>query len=272
VVHVVRRGCARLRQRLLTYGDLGVEASRRAVAVGDGIVELSLGICEKVRRRSCFGAGAGHTGDMRLRTGRRRIELTARDDESFVTLAVGVVDRGVECGACLPGAVEFRRSLRNGGSGVCAASGALVEDAVDPAGEHYDRSEFADHHADGDRDAGPSDDARPAPCRAAGDAPAHRADQQAEHERQRHDDRDRHVRRFGDRECGDEPGQRRTEQHHNAGDHMRGPLVALIQFTPLAAAEPAQRFSNSVGRHGNSKHLLDLSQRDRGAGQLMSAK
>jgi len=195
----------------LACGDRGVEAGRRAVAVGHGVVELSLGVGEKVRRRSCFGTCAGHAGDMRLRACRRGVELTARDDESFVTLAAGVVHRGVECGARLPGAVEVCRSRRDGGCGVCAACGALVEDAVDRAGEQYDSSEFAQNHTHNHRDGGPSGDARPATCRAARDGPAHRADQQAEHERKWHDDGDRHVRRFRDRECGDEPGQRRAE-------------------------------------------------------------
>jgi hypothetical protein len=33
----------------------------------------------------------------------------------FVALAAGVVDRGIECDACLAGAVEVGRSLRDGG-------------------------------------------------------------------------------------------------------------------------------------------------------------
>ena len=145
-----------------------------------------------------------------------------------------------------------------------AACGALVEDAVDRTGEQHDGGEFTNDDADGNRDEGTPDDAGPAARRAAGDRAAHRADQQAEDERQRHDDGHRHVPRFRDGESGDEPGQCRTEQYHNAGDHMRGPFVALTQLTPFSTAEPRQRFSNSVGRHGNSKHLQDLSQRDRG--------
>ena len=97
---------------------------------------------------------------MGLRAGRRGVELTARDDERFVALAAGVVDRGVECGACLAGAVEVGRSLRDGGCGVCAACGALVEEAVDRAGEQHDSGEFADDGTDGNRDGGASGDAR----------------------------------------------------------------------------------------------------------------
>ena len=141
---------------------------------------------------------------------------------------------------------------------------ALVEKAADRTGEQHDGGEFTNDDADGNGYEGTPDDAGPAGRRAAGDRAAHRADQQTEDERQRHDDGHRHVPRFRDGESGYEPGQCRTEQYHNAGDHMRGPFVALTQLTPFSTAEPRQRFSNSVGRHGNSKHLQDLYQRDRG--------
>ncbi len=133
VVDVRRRGLARMLQRLVTRGDLGVEDHRPAVAVADGVVQLPLGVGEKVLRRSGFGPGAGHTGDVGLRAGRRRVVLTPGDDESFVALTAGLIHRGVECGTYPARAVEFGRSLRDGGCGVGVADGALIENAVDRA-------------------------------------------------------------------------------------------------------------------------------------------
>ena len=112
MIHVFRRGRPRLLQRLFTCGDLGAKFGRHAVAVRDGVVQLSLRVREKVGRRTCFGPGAGHARDVVLGAGRRRVVLTARDDEGLVALVAGVVHRGVECGACLPGAVELGRSNR----------------------------------------------------------------------------------------------------------------------------------------------------------------
>ena len=55
-----------------------------------GGVQLPLGVGEKVLRRSCFGPGAGHAGDVGLRAGRRGVVLAARDDERLVALAAGL--------------------------------------------------------------------------------------------------------------------------------------------------------------------------------------
>ncbi len=186
VVDVLHRAHACLLHRLLTRGDLGVEGWRHAVAVGHRVVQLPLGVGEKVFRRSCFGPGAGHAGDVGLRAGRRGVVLAARDDERFVALTAGLIDRGVECGACLARAVELGRSLRDGGCGVGAACGPLIENPVDRAGEQYDGCEFTDDGADGDRDGGASGHARPAARRVAGYRAGDRTDQQAEGECQRH--------------------------------------------------------------------------------------
>jgi hypothetical protein len=194
-----------------------------------------------------------------LRAGRRWVVLTTGDDERFVALATGIVHRGIQRSACLTVAVELGGGLRDGGRGVCATCGAFVEKTVDRAGEHHDGGEFADDGTDGHCDGGASDDTGPATGSAAGDGTAHRANHQAEGERQRRDGRRRHVRRFRDGKRRDEPGQCGGQQHDDTGGDVGRPLVALTQLTPFTAAEPRQRLSDSVGGHGNSKHLQNLS-------------
>src|SRR5262249_16829682 len=48
-----------------------------------------------------------------------------------------------------------------------------------------------------------------------------------------------------------------SEQHYNAGDDVRRPLMALAELTPLSPAQPGERLGNLVGSHGNSRYLRD---------------
>jgi hypothetical protein len=93
---VARRG-----QRLLVARDLGVAFGCLAIASRQGVVQLMLGIGEKLVRRSCFGSGAGHAGDPSLRARGCGVVFAARYDQRFVLVFAGLLDGVVERNTCV---------------------------------------------------------------------------------------------------------------------------------------------------------------------------
>ncbi len=156
-----RRGVARLRELLLLVGNGGVQRRRHPVAFDDCLVELPLGVCEKLFRRAVFGPGAGHTGDVCLRAGRRRVELAARHDQRLVATAAGVDDGVVQCGARLLRPLQIGRRGHDGGCRIGGTRRLLGEAAIAGTREDQHRDELADDDTHDDRGDRIRQDARP---------------------------------------------------------------------------------------------------------------
>jgi hypothetical protein len=115
---------------------------------------------------------------------------------------------------------------------------------VNRSGKHCESSELAHDrtYTDGHH-AAPRDAARPA-HRPACDRAADRGHHQGKHQCERRYHQYRSVSRRYDSERRHEPGQHGIQDHDHSGYRLRRPLVALIEFPALPAAQP--------GEHGRS--------------------
>jgi len=126
VVHVGHRVLRACSSGLLMRGDLRVEPGRNAVAVGCGVVQLPLGVGEKVRRRSRFGPVPGTPVMWVCGAGRRGLYSQRATTSASSPLAAGPDRRRCRVRRVLTRAVELGRSLPTAGVAVGAACGALV--------------------------------------------------------------------------------------------------------------------------------------------------
>ena len=115
-----------------------------------------------------------------------------------------------------------------------------LEMPVNRPGKHCKSSELThDHtHTEG-HNAASRDAARPV-HRPACDRTADRGHHQRKHQRERRYHRYRSVSRSCHSEGRHQPGQHGIQDHHHSADRLRRPLVALIEFPALPAAQPGE--------------------------------